>query len=126
MVRIVRHDPHTNERDDRSEIFIGEVFSRTLVSDSDAPSLRLTSVSFCDGARNRFHTHTTEQVLIVTNGNGILVTDDAEQRIQERDVVIIPAMTRHWHGAQPGMSMTHLAVLLPGKMTVDASDSPAS
>ncbi len=99
-----------------NDMFVGDVFLQDLVTDNDAPSLRVTSVTFEDGARNRWHTHTTEQVLIVTHGSGIVATERKELAIEPGDVVLIDPNELHWHGAKPGSSMTHLAVLLPGKM----------
>lgn len=100
-------------------IFLGEVFKQDLVTDEDAPSLRVTAITFADGARNRWHRHSTEQVLIVTHGEGIVQSDQETFEVSTGDVVLIPAGERHWHGAHPGTSMTHLAVLIPGEMTID-------
>lgn len=101
------------------DIFIGEVLKQDLVTDADAPSLRVTAVSFENGARNRWHRHSTEQVLIVTQGEGIVENESETLHVTPGDVVVIPPGERHWHGAMDGGSMTHLAILLPGKMTID-------
>ncbi|HVL24259.1 MAG TPA: cupin domain-containing protein, partial [Thermomicrobiales bacterium] len=85
----------------------------------DAPSQRVTAVTFLDGARNAWHRHTTEQVLVVTHGEGIVANDEGEREIAAGDVVLIQPNERHWHGARPGRDMTHLAILLPGTMTID-------
>jgi len=47
-------------------------------------------------------------------------TEQEEVRIEPGDVVLIPAGERHWHGAAAGMDMTHLAILTPGEMVIDA------
>jgi quercetin dioxygenase-like cupin family protein len=104
---------------DTGEIFIGEVLRQNLVAEGDAPSLRVTAVTFDDGARNRWHHHTTEQVLVVTHGAGIVANENEELHVTPGDVVLIQAGERHWHGAEPGESMTHLSILLPGKMTIE-------
>lgn len=101
------------------ELFIGSVFAQPLVEDADAPSLRVSSISFQDGARNRWHRHTTEQVLVVTHGLGIVANDEGEHHVSPGDVVLIPAGERHWHGAAPDSNLTHLSILLPGEMTID-------
>jgi len=79
----------------------------------------VTAITFQDGARNRWHRHSTEQVLIVTDGEGIVADAGGEQPIKAGDVVLIQPNERHWHGATPGHDMTHLAILLPGTMTID-------
>ncbi|HYH11026.1 MAG TPA: cupin domain-containing protein [Thermomicrobiales bacterium] len=101
------------------EIFIGDVFTQNLVTDDDAPSIRVTAVSFEDGAKNRWHHHTTEQVLIVTHGEGVVESESETYHVSAGDVVLIQAGERHWHGAAEGASMTHLSVLIPGEMAID-------
>jgi quercetin dioxygenase-like cupin family protein len=101
------------------EIFVGDIFKQDLVTDEDAPSLRVTAITFENGGRNRWHRHSTEQVLIVTHGEGVVESDAETYNVTAGDVVLIPAGERHWHGAHAGTSMTHLAVLLPGEMAID-------
>lgn len=101
------------------ELFIGRVLAQPIVADNDAPSLRVSSITFEDGAKNRWHRHTTEQVLVVTDGEGIVASDDEEYQVMQGDVVLIPAGERHWHGAAPGKTLTHLSILLPGEMSID-------
>lgn len=106
------------------EIFEGLVEMQTVIGD-EARDLRLTEVTFTDGARNKLHTHTTDQILIVTAGEGIVATEHAQREVTAGDVAYIPAGERHWHGAQPGKEMTHLVVLGAGKTYVVADDRPA-
>ena len=121
MARIVTQD--LNESEPRSgAMFTGEVRGQNLVADGDAPSQRVTSITFIDGARNVWHRHSTEQVLVVTHGEGIIADANGERRIQPGDVVLIQPNERHWHGAAPGNSMTHLSILLPGTMTIEESN----
>lgn len=101
------------------EIFLGEVFSQNLVTHDDAPALRVTAVTFEDGARNRWHHHTTEQVLVVTHGAGIVESESETYHVTPGDVVLIRAGERHWHGAEQDGSMTHLSILMPGDITID-------
>lgn len=116
-MKITRQDPGSAETA-TDPIFIGEVRSQVLVGDDDAPSQRVTVVTFVDGARNRWHTHTTEQVLVVTSGEGIVADDTGEYPISEGDVVLVDPGERHWHGARSGRDMTHLSILLPGRMEI--------
>ena len=104
---------------DTAPIFIGSVLRQELVTSAHAASQRVTAVTFQDGARNRWHRHTTEQVLIVTAGHGIIATDETEIEVEVGDVVLIEPNERHWHGARSGQDMTHLSVLLPGQLTID-------
>ncbi|MHA6909708.1 (R)-mandelonitrile lyase [Ralstonia pseudosolanacearum] len=68
-------------------------------------------VTFAPGARSAWHTHPAGQYLIVTEGVGL--TQEWGKPIRELhvgDVVWCPPGIKHWHGAAPGSSMTHLAV----------------
>lgn len=119
MVRIVRQDFKRSEPRDNPKMFIGEVRGQDLVAEGDAPSQRVNAISFIDGARNRWHRHSTEQVLVVTHGRGIVADESGERPIEAGDVVLVQPNERHWHGAATGQDMTHLAILLPGEMTID-------
>lgn len=119
MVKITTQDFSASTIQDRPQMFIGEVRGQNLVAEGEAPSQRVTAISFVDGARNRWHRHSTEQVLVVTHGEGIIADGDGEHPIVAGDVVLVQAGERHWHGARPGSSMTHLSILLPGTLTID-------
>src|SRR5688500_14825878 len=69
------------------------------------------TVTFEPGARTAWHSHPRGQILIVTDGVGrVQRWGDAIQEIRTGDVVRIPAGEKHWHGATPQASMTHLAI----------------
>jgi quercetin dioxygenase-like cupin family protein len=95
-------------------IFIGPVVTQEVVNEAHGELLRVTAVTFEDGAVNRPHRHTTDQVLIATSGRGFVATDDARHSLEPGDVAFVPAGTRHWHGADPGSTLTHLSILTPG------------
>jgi quercetin dioxygenase-like cupin family protein len=122
-VRIERPSPDRRQPN-ADDIFVGAVESQPIIGD-EARDFRLTEHTFRDGARNKLHTHTTDQILIVTAGEGIVATEHEERAVQAGDVAYIPAGERHWHGAKPGKDMTHLAVLGAGKTFIVADDRPA-
>jgi quercetin dioxygenase-like cupin family protein len=95
-------------------IFTGPVSIQEVVNDALGEILRVTAVTFEDGAVNRPHRHTTDQVLIATSGSGFVATDEEYHPMQPGDVVFIPVGTRHWHGAGTGETFTHLSILTPG------------
>ncbi len=104
---------------DHSPIFVGDVLRQNLIAEGDADLLRVTAVTFQDGARNKLHHHAADQVLVVTHGRGIVATETEEFHVTPGDIVLISARERHWHGAEPGEDFTHLSILTPGRMTVD-------
>ncbi len=122
-MRIERPSPD-KRKPNADSIFVGEVAFQGIIGD-EARDLRLNEVTFRDGARNKLHTHTTDQILIVTAGEGIVATEHEERAVRAGDVAYIPAGERHWHGAKPGADMTHLAVLGNGKTFIVADDRPA-
>ena len=68
-------------------------------------------VKFDPGARTAWHTHPLGQTLIVTAGTGrVQRWGDPVDEIRQGDVVWIPPGQKHWHGAAPNGSMTHIAV----------------
>jgi quercetin dioxygenase-like cupin family protein len=75
-------------------------------------------VHFPDGVRNRFHTHSSDQILIVTGGAGVVATSDEEVRVGPGDVIVSPGDVPHWHGALPGHEFTHITLLKAGTTTV--------
>ena len=69
------------------------------------------SVTFEPGARTAWHSHPRGQILIVTAGTGrVQRWGDPIEEIRAGDVVRIPAGQKHWHGASPQASMTHIAI----------------
>ena len=75
-------------------------------------------VTFEPGARTAWHTHPLGQTLIVTAGTGwVQEWGGPTQEIREGDVVWIPPGQKHWHGATPTGTMTHIAIqeFLDGK-----------
>lgn len=68
-------------------------------------------VTFEPGARTAWHTHPLGQTLIVTRGAGLVQRwAGPVQEIRPGDVVWIPPGEKHWHGAAPAASMSHIAV----------------
>lgn len=94
--------------DDR---FTGKVRITSLFAANDPSRVTGGQVTFEPGARTAWHSHPLGQTLIVTAGTGrIQFWGGAIQEIRTGDVVSIPPATRHWHGAAPGSSMTHIAI----------------
>lgn len=68
-------------------------------------------VTFQPGARTAWHTHPLGQTLIVTDGVGrVQEWGGPVREIRPGDVVRIAPGVKHWHGAAPDSSMTHLAI----------------
>ena len=97
-----------------SGTFTGDVYFDMLHMDDQ---IGVASVTFTPGARTLWHIHEEGQVLKVVGGSGwICDKDGVPQRLQAGDLVWTPPGTTHWHGADDGSIMTHLAVSI-GKIT---------
>jgi quercetin dioxygenase-like cupin family protein len=120
-MNIVRHQPEA-AIPNNTPIFVGEVATQSLVGELHASHLRMTSVTFRDGARNRPHRHSCDQVLVVTHGRGIIATEDEIREVGPGDVVVIPAGELHWHGAAPGETLTHLSIVTPHETAIEDRD----
>ncbi|ODU50815.1 MAG: cupin [Thiobacillus sp. SCN 63-374] len=69
------------------------------------------TVTFEPGARTAWHTHPLGQTLFVTAGSGLVQEwGGPARKINPGGVVWIPPGVKHWHGAAPTTSMTHIAV----------------
>ena len=91
--------------------FTGTVWQDPIIEAPQPARLRATVVSFDPGARTAWHTHPLGQTLFVTAGCGRAQTwGGAVQVIRAGDVIWIPPGEKHWHGAGPAMSMTHIAM----------------
>lgn len=103
-----------------AESFTGNVRVDSLFRPNESSQVSGSSVTFEPGARTAWHTHPLGQRLIITSGVG-LVQEWGGPIIEVRagDVVWFPPGVKHWHGAAPKSSMTHIALtgVLSGKST---------
>lgn len=91
--------------------FTGEVNVAPLVAGEDPSTMTAGYVCFECCARSAWHTHPKGQLLVVTEGEGLIQEwGKAVRRIQKGDVIWTPAGVKHWHGASPDKKMSHLAI----------------
>jgi len=94
-----------------SDYFTGAVEVVMLFVPHEPARTSGARVTFAPGARTAWHSHPYGQTLIVTAGSGrIQQWGGPIEEMKEGDVVAIPPGVKHWHGAAPNASMTHLAV----------------
>ncbi|WP_338763312.1 cupin domain-containing protein [Massilia sp. METH4] len=94
-----------------AENFTGQVRVEPLWPSSAGISASGAYVTFEPGARSAWHVHPSGQRLVVTAGHGLTQEwGKPVQQLYAGDVVWCPPGIKHWHGAAPGASMTHLAV----------------
>lgn len=90
----------------------GKIYSQFVINEKHgAEKIHIGMIKFAPGARNKFHTHNTEQILFVTEGKGIVATQDKEYVVTPGMVIFVPPGEVHWHGATKDSPFTHLAVI---------------
>ena len=100
----------------------GPVTRQALVTPEMSNDFNINIVNFSAGARNKMHIHTSDQVLFVTAGKGIIATEVEQEVITTGDVVHITAGERHWHGATPDSAFSHIALTAKGSRTTQVED----
>ena len=76
-----------------------QVYRQGILQGDDSNNFNFGIVSFDAGSRNKFHKHSGDQILIITEGTGKVATDNEVVTVNQGDVVLIPAGENHWHGA---------------------------
>ena len=95
----------------RSDTFSGEVWGDPVLPATDG--VLINSVFFAPGGRTYWHTHERGQVLYVTSGSGWIRDREGNGGpLRAGDTVWIPPGEEHWHGADPGSYLVHLAISL--------------
>ena len=97
-----------------SKLFRGKVSRQPIISESEA-GFRVGVVHFNPGAVNIFHSHTFNQVLYVTEGTGIVATEEEEVTVAPGTFILIPAGEKHWHGATKDAAFSHITIAPPGE-----------
>jgi quercetin dioxygenase-like cupin family protein len=91
--------------------FVGRATVQRLAHDETAIPVGVYRVTFSDGARTNWHSHSGPQWLFVVEGRvRVQVAGGDCHDLKTGDAVVIMPGERHWHGAVPGSTGTHLAV----------------
>jgi quercetin dioxygenase-like cupin family protein len=101
----------------QSALFTGPVTMQTIVGTDESNRFMIRQVNFARGVRNKFHSHSIEQVLIVTEGKGVVATDKEEVIVRPGDIIFIAAGEKHWHGATADSVFSHIYVMAPEQKT---------
>ena len=104
-------------------LFTGtKVYRQPVFDPGDSSNFNFGIVAFDAGSRNKFHIHSGDQILIITEGTGKVASDTETLTVSEGDVVLIPAGENHWHGAPDSTSMAHITITVAGSQTTQAED----
>jgi 4-carboxymuconolactone decarboxylase len=94
-----------------ADYFTGEVQVSGHYKGTDPARISGATVAFSAGSRTAWHTHPLGQTLFIVSGKGWVQKEgEAVETFGPGDVVWIPPLVKHWHGASADQPMTHFAV----------------
>jgi quercetin dioxygenase-like cupin family protein len=94
-----------------AEWITGTAWINTIATPEGPSRTQVDSVHFAPGARTVWHHHPVGQVLVVTEGTGLVQRRGGPvETVGAGDSVRIGPGEWHWHGATATTSLTHLAI----------------
>ena len=92
-------------------------FQRFFSPFGDRPAV--FAVHFDAGGRTRPHLHHSGQVLVVTDGEGIVADLRGRRVVRPGDVVTVQPDEWHWHGGTARSSMSHVTIQVLGPADIE-------
>ena len=121
-MKVIRTD-QLSEKPATNPLFIGgPVTYQHLLSRHMGSDLSMISVTFGKGVRMKLHSHDSAQVLFVTAGKGMVVTEEGQSIVSVGDIVYSPAGEKHWHGATGDSEFSHIALQLADSKITQLED----
>ena len=71
-----------------------------LIPEGSSENFSSSVVNFERGATTGWHTHESDQILVITSGVGTVANEGEEHEVTVGDVVHIRKGENHWHGAR--------------------------
>jgi quercetin dioxygenase-like cupin family protein len=94
-----------------ADYFTGKAFLKTLVAADEVTNCNISDVAFEARCRNNWHTHPSNQILIVKEGICYYQEEGKPlQKVAAGGVINVLPGIKHWHGASPLVAMVHLAI----------------
>lgn len=87
---------------------------QTIIPAGGSEFFNCSIVNFSRGATTGVHVHTSDQILVITSGNGIVSNEHEEHQVGVGDVVHIKAGEKHVHGATKDSYMGHITITMAG------------
>jgi len=94
-----------------ADYFTGAVWQDPIVETPSPGNVRASLVHFEPGARTAWHTHPAGQTLYILSGLGRVQSAGGPVReVRAGDVISFSPGEKHWHGAGPATTMSHMAI----------------
>lgn len=91
--------------------FTGNVWLNNLVQADSVNQNAVGSVTFEPGARTKWHSHPSGQIILALDGVGYYQEKGSQKSIIKKgDVVKCPANIPHWHGASKDSKFVQVAI----------------
>lgn len=95
------------------ENFVGDVYANPVFAGDESCRLRTTLVRFTAGARTNWHAHAHGQLLVCTDGIGLVGSRDGTTIVlRPGDAIWTPPGEHHWHGGTASNMMCHYAIFV--------------
>jgi quercetin dioxygenase-like cupin family protein len=92
--------------------FTGDVYLNPVFNGDGVSELVVGLVRFTPGARTNWHSHANGQLLVCTDGAGLVGTRDGHTVVlRAGESVWTPAGEEHFHGGTADNMMCHFAIL---------------
>lgn len=117
LVKVIKPDEVPQESANSSLLTGGAITWQPLVTPDMGDDSSINLANFGADARNKMYIHTSDQVLFVTAGKGIIATEAAEEVITPGDAVHVSAGEKHWHVATADSAFSHIALTAKGSHT---------
>jgi len=108
-MKVIKID-EVKEEERMTPLFTGPVSSQPIITNQTSKQFIINQVNFRKGVKNKLHSHTSEQVLIVTKGRGTVGTENEQVNVGPGALVIFSAGEKHWHGAMKGFTFSHITL----------------
>src|ERR1700737_975527 len=83
---------------------------QTVIQPGGSANYNCSGVNFSQGCTTGWHTHSCDQILVVTSGSGMVATEHEQREINVGDVVHIRAGDRPWPGAKANTTRGDLTI----------------
>jgi quercetin dioxygenase-like cupin family protein len=87
---------------------------QTIIPAGGSKYFNCSIVNFGKGATTGVHVHASDQILVITSGNGFVSNEHEEHEVAVGDVVHIMAGEKHTHGATKDSYMGHITITMAG------------
>ncbi len=103
-------------------LFIGESTMQHLIDKGESKTFWSCLRHWGPGTRAKFHAHSSDQLLVVTEGRGFITTEKDKVTVVPGEIVLIPAGEKHWHGATKDLKFAYIQIQGADSQTTQYED----